>query len=411
MASVCVPLVHILCVAPVGSVAYRDQDFTPVRADDVSNIGLLKVRACADFGWGAPTSVALFLVPDEARARVIQFDPSSAKDILLGDSLFATDAVVAGSWILARVQPPHATAAGGRAIPVPVGNAVLDFEALARSGGVGDFLASVAVRAKTRFAQRVSNALTEQLPADAARVYWDTEQLPSTTTVHTFELDGFHMNGPLYEGSELTVCYRGTRAYVIKGIHATDALRLTALRDSLAQVVAAGLSAPQHIAPFELRTSPAGRTYVVMPRYMDTLERMPPLNDAVGIATLWEHMSAALTDLHELGFAHGDVKPANVCVDGNGDFFLIDLDSAARFGSTTQTTTEYLPIDERGVRVIASARADWWALAMTFAEKACGAASLPLGHGSRVWMASEVRVHLEAHLPASVWMALAGHII
>jgi len=37
-----------------------------------------------------------------------------------------------------------------------------DFEALARNGGVGDFLANVAARAKTRFAQRVGNALTEQ---------------------------------------------------------------------------------------------------------------------------------------------------------------------------------------------------------------------------------------------------------
>ena len=270
--------------------------------------------------------------------------------------------------------------------------------------------ASPCAQTKTRFAQRVGNALAEQLPADAARVYWDTERLPSTTTIHTFELDGFRVNGPLYEGSELTICYRGLQSYVIKGVLATDALRLAALRDSLAQVVAAGLRPPQHVAPFELRTSPAGRTFVVMPRYIDTLERMPPLDDADGIAMLWEHLSAALTGLHELGFAHGDVKPANVCVDGNGEFFLIDLDSAARFGSATQTTSAYLPIDERGVRVLASARADWWALAMTFAEKACGAASLPLGHGARVWKASEVRAHLEAHLPSVVWMALAGHI-
>lgn len=288
--------------------------------------------------------------------------------------------------------------------------AALNFEALACSGGVSEFRSSVAVRAKTRFAQRVGNALAEQLPADAARVYWDTELLPSTTTTHTFKLDGFRVNGPLYEGSELTVCYRGTHAYVIKGVLATDALRLAALRDALAQVAAAGLRPPQHVAPFELRTSPAGRTFVVMPRYIDTLERMPPLDDADGIAMLWEHLSAALTGLHELGFAHGDVKPANVCVDGNGNFFLIDLDSAARFGSATQTTTEYLPIDERGVRVLASARADWWALAMTFAEKACGAASLPLGRGARVWTASEVRAHLEEYLPSGVWTALAGRI-
>ena len=285
-----------------------------------------------------------------------------------------------------------------------------DFEALARNGGVGDFLASVAARAKTRFAQRVGNALTEQSPADAARVYWDAEQLPSTTTLHTFELDGFRVNGPLHEGSELTICYRGAISYVVKGVFATDALRLAELRGALAQAATAGARAPRHVAPFELRTSPAGRIYVVMPRYIDTFERMPPLNDAESIVMLWENVSAALSDLHGLGFAHGDVKPANLGVDAGGAYFLIDLDSAARFGLATQTTTEYLPVDERGVRVVASARADWWALAMTLAEKACGAAGLPLGHGARVFTASEVRAHLEAHLPAGVWAALAGHI-
>ena len=129
---------------------------------------------------------------------------------------------------------------------------------------------------------------------------------------------------------------------------------------------------------------------------------MPPLDDAASIATLWEHTSAALADLHELGFAHGDVKladlhelgfahgdvkladlhelgfahgdvkPANVCVNGSGAFFLVGLDSAARSGTATQTTLEYLPVDERGARARASARADWWALAMTLTEKACG---------------------------------------
>jgi serine/threonine protein kinase len=51
---------------------------------------------------------------------------------------------------------------------------------------------------------------------------------------------------------------------------------------------------------------------------------------------LWENVSAALTDLHRLGFAHGDIKPANLGFDAGGAFFLIDLDSAARFGAATQ---------------------------------------------------------------------------
>jgi len=42
--------------------------------------------------------------------------------------------------------------------------------------------------------------------------------------------------------------------------------------DALAQ--AATARAPRHVAPFKLR---ADRIYVVMPRYIDTFERKPPL--------------------------------------------------------------------------------------------------------------------------------------
>ena len=103
--------VQILCVAPIGSVAYQDQDFTPVRADDVPNIGLLKVRACADFGWGAPTSVTIFAMP-ETRARDVRRDPSSAADILSGEPLLSVETVIAGSWLLARVPPSAAADVG-----------------------------------------------------------------------------------------------------------------------------------------------------------------------------------------------------------------------------------------------------------------------------------------------------------
>ena len=147
-----------------------------------------------------------------------------------------------------------------------------DFEALARAGGIRDFFAGVAARAKTRFAQRIANALAEQNPADAARVYWDAEQLPSTTTVHAFKLCGFLVNGPLHEGSELTIAFRGTRSFV-KGVHASDAQRLAALRDALLQATAAGARAPRHVAPLELHTALAGRTYAVMPRALRRIAR------------------------------------------------------------------------------------------------------------------------------------------
>ena len=112
--------VQILCVAPIGSVAYRDQDFTPVRADDVASIGLLKVRACTAFPhWHANAGLVAFFLVREGRERAlaVEADPSLAAGILVGANKLATDdPVVAGSWLLARVPPPppaHGLGANG----------------------------------------------------------------------------------------------------------------------------------------------------------------------------------------------------------------------------------------------------------------------------------------------------------
>jgi hypothetical protein len=61
---------------------------------------------------------------------------------------------------------------------------------------------------------------------------------------HTLELDGFRVNGPLHESSELTICYRGAISYAVEGVFATDALRLAELRDAPAQAARRGTSRP-----------------------------------------------------------------------------------------------------------------------------------------------------------------------
>jgi serine/threonine protein kinase len=160
---------------------------------------------------------------------------------------------------------------------------------------------------------------------------------------------------------------------------------------------------------------------VFMPRFLASLERVPsldPVADAAAVATLWQHISEALSGLHSLGFAHSDVKPANICLDTRGPFcVLIDLDSAAAFGQATASTAAYFPSDVlcggqgSGRRVhVASARADWWMLAMTLAQKACGDSGLPVGYRAKVWTEAEVRAHLGRHLPGQVWAALEGKL-
>lgn len=45
--------------------------------------------------------------------------------------------------------------------------------------------------------------------------------------------------------------------------------------------------------------------------------------------TCWNQLSQALRLLHAHGYAHMDVKPANICISVEGDFVLIDLGSVA----------------------------------------------------------------------------------
>ena len=82
-----------------------------------------------------------------------------------------------GDWHVAKLPTPPGAGAGA-GVRAAAGGLPADFEALARAGGVCHFVAAVAARAKTRYALRVANALAEQSAADAARIFFDAEQLP-----------------------------------------------------------------------------------------------------------------------------------------------------------------------------------------------------------------------------------------
>ena len=77
------------------------------------NAARLIGRACEKFGWRVQTRCRFYVVPDEASARAIHRDPSLAAEILIrANKLDPDEAVVAGSWLLARVPPPPAAAPG-----------------------------------------------------------------------------------------------------------------------------------------------------------------------------------------------------------------------------------------------------------------------------------------------------------
>ncbi|MGC4002615.1 MAG: protein kinase [Pirellulales bacterium] len=94
-----------------------------------------------------------------------------------------------------------------------------------------------------------------------------------------------------------------------------------------------------HLVPV-LDADPGAETpYMVMPRLNGTTvaeriraARRTPLAQIWGVA---RQAAAALAELHELGYLHGDVKPANIVVADDGHATLIDLGSAMPLDAKT----------------------------------------------------------------------------
>ena len=275
------------------------------------------------------------------------------------------------------------------------------FEALLRSGGiVPDH--NILMRAMHRYGDLVNSARAERSMEAAISAYNMASALPSTATAAAFRVDGLVVNGDLWQNSEFTICYRGTLQFVLKPLTSRETKR--------AEAFMAQIDGPiSHVTTFELVESIHGKTFMLMPRFLDTLERCPILYGD-GVIKLWRQMSAALEAVHAIGFAHMDVKPANICMNEAGDFVIVDLGSIARFEQRTSCTACYIPTDllpasVESFNIPASPLVDWWMLAMTLAEKGCGDSPFHIG-GAKGWRMAEVRARLAEYLPVEVWSEL-----
>jgi serine/threonine protein kinase len=250
---------------------------------------------------------------------------------------------------------------------------------------------------QTRLAEQHGNV---QLAVDT---FERAKAMPATATAQEMAADGYRSAGPLFSHSDILVAYKECAAKVVKPLRSEEKKRIHAF------VAARGERLHAHIIPFELRWEDAAksRIFMVMPKLPATLELMQPLSVAHA-CLLWEHIASALEYLHALGFAHCDIKPANICVREPVSFVLIDLGSIAAFGTSTASTSAYVPHDV--VRDRSSKALDWWMLGMTLGEKCCGDAELDVGAGSQSITRSELLAHLHAHLPSTLWEAYDCHV-
>ena len=174
-------------------------------------------------------------------------------------------------------------------------------------------------KAYLKYSSSILLAIENRKKDLAAAIYYETERLPRTETIQQLGVEGVLVNGELYPGSPLLICFKDDKTCVLKNLDEGETERVRAFHEALAGQMIPG------ITPFELKHSVIhGRTFMIMPKFASTLEQQTYLSEA-GATSLWRCLSAALEAIHALGFAHMDVKPANICFNAASKAVLIDL--------------------------------------------------------------------------------------
>ena len=363
-------------------------------------------RSCAKFPrWHLDAGQVRLLLVAKAGAPKPQVPaPEAFKDLkpLAEEATLESAGVTSGAWLVA--VPAPASGSGGGSGGSSAKHTAEDLLAIA---GVHPVQQSVLLRAAQRYGGMLSYAVTSGKADIAKEAYDMAAMLPSLTTVQRFSAQGILVNGPLFEGSIITLAFRGTQVFVVKPLDKKETQRLFTFLEALD-----GLTLP-HVVPFSIHCSAhehaegdadRNKHFMLMPKYSTSLEPLSLLDEDDALR-LWVHMHEALTGIHALGFCHMDVKPPNICITERGEFFLIDLGSVCRIGARSSSTPAYVPMD-LGESIGHPSR-DWWMLAMSLAEKCCGVNCVSVGSGGRSMKTADLRNHLEQYLPQKIWVELA----
>jgi len=204
--------------------------------------------------------------------------------------------------------------------------------------------------------------------------YARAQQVPRTQTTLDLNSIGIVMNGTWQGGGAefLHIGFKGTVPKIVKVIDSIEWGRAQRFIDAanLEPEEAERSDHIHHVVTFTLHRAHLS-FLTIMPLLPATLEHIVRLNVADAVKLL-SQMMEALSFIHRHDFAHMDVKPSNICINGRGDFILADLGSMAAFGDRTRSTLPFLPKDLQQHSMISNALVDFWMLAMTLGERLCG---------------------------------------
>ena len=211
-------------------------------------------------------------------------------------------------------------------------------------------------------------------------IYERAKALPNTATIGDFlTVNGYVMDGQLFIGNDdLQICFKAGLPHVMKISTQEEYSRAILF---LAVLADHDTTMHQNIISMDPVTKNS-KYFIFMPLHPITLEHLRILPAGV-VRRLWKHLSSGLSFLHDLGFAHMDIKPSNILIATNGDFILTDLGSLVPFNNRSASTKAYVPRElwTSPSGPIADASVDWWMLAMTIFEKVCdggiGGAEVP----------------------------------
>ena len=136
------------------------------------------------------------------------------------------------------------------------------------------------------------------------------------------------------------------------------------------------------------------RSWVVMPRYVDSLDTRPrPISHNVA-SRLIRRMLTALHSLHELGLVHMDVKPSNIMESVDCRTWLADFGSVCRLGCMTiGVTSAFVPADLSTADEVfwATREMDHWLLGATVVDILSASHAQRVGVQGRQVSTKEVR--------------------